>query len=74
MNASMEIELLNDRVARGFLTDVMDMSGRADNIRLLKLIVRDYQREHKGEEIDLNGTAFINYLRAHDFYGLFGRY
>ncbi|EBZ0491346.1 hypothetical protein D6445_11275 [Salmonella enterica subsp. enterica serovar Infantis] len=74
MNANVEMGLLNDRVARGFLTDVMDVSGTADNIRLLQLIVQDYQREQSCEEIDLNGPAFTRYLQTHDFYGLFGRY
>ncbi|HAF4865961.1 TPA: hypothetical protein G9F10_004109 [Salmonella enterica] len=74
MNANVEMGLLNDRVARGFLADVMDVSGTADNIRLLQLIVQDYQREHNGKEMDLNGPAFTRYLQDHDFYSLFTHY
>lgn len=74
MNTHVEMELLNDRVARGFLADVMDVSGTADNIRLLQLIVQDYQREQSAEEMDLNGPAFTRYLQAHDFYSLFTHY
>lgn len=74
MNANVEMGLLNDRVARGFLTDVMDVSGTADNIRLLQLIVQDYQREPNGKEMDLNGPAFTRYLQDHVFYSLFTHY
>ncbi|EPM5457610.1 hypothetical protein ACTM5Z_004322 [Salmonella enterica] len=74
MNTNVEMDLLNDRVARGFLADVMDVSGTADNIRLLRLIVQDYQREQSNEEVDLNKPAFTRYLQAHDFYGLFSHY
>lgn len=75
MNANIEYtDFLNDKEVRAFLSNELGMSGSIENIRLLRLIAQDYQKETGKTEIDSTDKDFVTFLQTHDFGGLFGRF
>lgn len=75
MNANSEyLDFLNDKEVRAFLTGELGMSGSVENVRLLRLIAKDYQKETGKPDIDSQDKDFKTYLEKHDFGELFGRF
>ena len=75
MNANMDyLDFAKDEEVREFLRDVMGLFGSVDNIRLLRLVAQDYQREKGVSDFDARDVEFATFLKSHDFGGLFGRF
>lgn len=75
MNANVDYtDFAKEAEVRAFLTEEMGSAGSAGNIRLLRLIARDYQRDKGISDFDARDAEFVAFLKSHDFGGLFGRF
>lgn len=75
MNANVDYtDFAKEAEVWAFLRDVMGIAGSDGNLRLLRLIARDYQREKGVSDFDARDAEFATFLKSHDFGGLFGRF